>query len=647
MKYTLVIRYAIVNSETDFAESLITDCIADLKNSAKLINCIIYDKSTQYWHIKAEYKSDTFYFIEFSLSANGHSKQVHIKIYPQREKSEYDTKLEEIKITIKKYLLKNWNKSRCYWIEDKQVLQLSEKLYPKINTAENLLRSFINTVMENSYGISWWDNYIPYKMKDKYSARKAQLKRCAPSFNDVVDNLLSIDVDDLMEILTLKVEEWSPQISEPIEIAIKKNEQNKLLELLKKQMIVKKDLWSEEFQNYFDSTFLDSWKEFCVNRNHIAHNKPVDNIAYKKFTENVDKVIKDINSAREKYEIALTQKALLLTGQSGVTPQISTETAPEIPSGTEPGAPEGTAPEIPSGTEPGAPEGAAPEIPSGTEPDAPEGTAPETLSGTAPDTTAGTSPEDGTEESDEDDHPEYDEYNWEEAEREIMEAEANIKILDSDEILNILEEAVEGICTEIEDKYYFRQDLEIKQYGFGDEECSLMDISSKLNDKIIELKTITLINDSMGDTSTLELQIIFDEEVLCKSFIEYVNGEAEFNHDQGYYMPIRENELIMPNLEEFYECLDNQINEAFPNLLEEAESINSSRVRDGGSPVTADIPCDECGEEGISIDEDFFEYGKCVCCGASHNIKECIRCGCLFTGSGELCENCEAYIREQ
>ena len=88
------------------------------------------------------------------------------------------------------------------------------------------------------------------------------------------------------------------------------------------------------------------------------------------------------------------------------------------------------------------------------------------------------------------DYPPLDEYDWKSIEREGMESEANISILNDDEILMKFKEVIEKNCKEIKEMYYFEKRLNINTYSRENNECKLLDISSEFNDCILLFKAI-------------------------------------------------------------------------------------------------------------------------------------------------------------
>lgn len=157
--------------------------------------------------------------------------------------------------------------------------------------------------MVKTFGTKWWDILSDQTIKDKYNSRFRGYKTVVPGFNNVDDHLLSIDVGDLLKILTMKRMEWNPSYDKDIEtllVGLTTGKEFKIVEKIKKQLIVKEDFWEKHFKEYFDSGFTDSFGEFEANRNHIAHNKILDRTAYKSIRRSIEKMDKYLDGALDK-----------------------------------------------------------------------------------------------------------------------------------------------------------------------------------------------------------------------------------------------------------------------------------------------------------------------------------------------------------
>lgn len=125
-----------------------------------------------------------------------------------------DSYLENLKLMIKKSIIKDWDK--IVWLYDDAYI-LSKDLYSRFYVTENSIRRFINEFMIKTFGLEWWDMLSDQNIKDKYKARFKGYKTVVPGFNNVDDHLLSIDVGDLLKILTMKKLGWNPEYNADIE----------------------------------------------------------------------------------------------------------------------------------------------------------------------------------------------------------------------------------------------------------------------------------------------------------------------------------------------------------------------------------------------------------------------------------------------
>lgn len=110
--------------------------------------------------------------------------------------------LEDLKLDIKKIIVKDWDK--LVWLYDEDAYLLSSDLYSRFYVTENKIRRFINEFMVKTFGINWWDILPDQTIKNKYKSRYVGYKTVVPGFNNVDNHLLSIDVGDLFKVLTMK-----------------------------------------------------------------------------------------------------------------------------------------------------------------------------------------------------------------------------------------------------------------------------------------------------------------------------------------------------------------------------------------------------------------------------------------------------------
>ena len=270
---------------------------------------------------KEENKSN-IWSIYFVYGTYNNSKQLEISIYSDTYIPKVDeTYLEKLKLRIKKCISRDWDK--IIWLVDKDSECLSIYLYPKIYKVENLMREVINEVMTKQYGTSWWDTFAPANIKKKHSDRLREYKSKVPSFRDVDERLMSIDIDDLGALVEFKRYKWNPTFDEKISAylsGVQSYNDGSIREELLKQRVVETDLWAEHFSKYLPEDFNERYAVFTRDRNHIMHNKLIDRAAFKAIKESVEwiegdlakaikKIQNEILSNEEKFEIE-KQKAI-------------------------------------------------------------------------------------------------------------------------------------------------------------------------------------------------------------------------------------------------------------------------------------------------------------------------------------------------
>lgn len=237
--------------------------------------------------------------IVFKYRTYNDSKQLEISISSNTfTVNKDDNFLEKIKLAIKKIIVKDWKK--IIWLIDKDSECLSSELYSKVYKVENLMRELINEVMIKQYGTSWWESFVPANIKDKHGKRRNDYKSKVPAFNNVDERLMSIDIDDLGELISLKRYKWVPIYDENISCllnGVQKYNENVIHELLNKQRAVEIDLWKDQFSNYLPEDFFVRFNTFAKDRNHIMHNKLIDRSAYKQMKDVADRIESNLTQA--------------------------------------------------------------------------------------------------------------------------------------------------------------------------------------------------------------------------------------------------------------------------------------------------------------------------------------------------------------
>ena len=237
-------------------------------------------------------KDKLSFSIYFEFGTYNSVKQLTFDIAADDYKLDIDDDyLENLKMFVKQSIIRDWDK--VVWLYDEDAYILSKDLYSRLYVTENRIRRFINEFMAKTFGPNWWNLLPDESITGKYKARFAGYKKDVPGFRNIDDHLLSIDVGDLLKILTIKKMSWSPSYDESIEKLLVGNtagNECKIVESMKSQLSVNEDYWEEYFKVYFDDEFLKTFGELETYRNHVAHNKIIDRVAYKNNRILIDKM---------------------------------------------------------------------------------------------------------------------------------------------------------------------------------------------------------------------------------------------------------------------------------------------------------------------------------------------------------------------
>lgn len=489
-------------------------------------------------------------------------------------------------------MITDWE--QCVWLEDRQSEAFADSLYKDIHLVENSLRRLINTVLFYNLGGDWWEVYMPIDLTKKYNQRNDPYKRRAPSFENIHTNLMSIDTGDLVKILgfkTYKIKEGNIfrgniiDLEDPFTDArqvhsLSREEkenlkqfqyimnniiydegaiahfQTKLSALLTGQLEVDKDFWKDYFSNWFSCDFRQfegRWGEFNTDRNHVAHNKLIDNKLYEKFKTSMSQVLKMITEAEEKFS------AYLEAEMSQFLDELEQMNEAES-------------------------------------------------------------------------------FQRELDYKSLIEEEAGVNIRQHDSIIELFQEHITNNFDELKQQLYYRADLEITyNEPLLTEETEIFRVEYSVGNINLKVMSEPFIDDSEGATSCVKFNIIYNDVDLQKRFrISYTNGEAEYNEDQTNYMPVTIDELYVSELEKLQEFIESFLEEHMPEVDEDE---------------IAEYACESCHQFTIFLsieDNEKYEQGKCLHCGHSNPVGECIRCESIINQPTDgLCDTCQEYIERQ
>ncbi|MFJ8411974.1 hypothetical protein ACQKNT_25165 [Bacillus cereus] len=471
------------------------------------------------YHCNEEFKrscslilAEKKYFIDFTIfMAPFGYDQLKIDISAEI-KENVDKELHTLKIKLKDLMVEDWK--QCIWLTDHQSEEFAEDLYKNVHSVENGLRRLINTVLSHNLGGDWW-NIMPSHLVKKYTKRINGYREKAPRFKNVHANLLSIDTNDLTSILKFKTYKMKRQtifnksdshfpeylVMTPalgqLEYIMSdiinndksiENHGDDLTKLLEGQMEVSMDFWEDFFAPLFPCSlreFSGKWDNFSKDRNHVAHNKLIDDKLYQKFKKGMEDLLRIITEAEKKFEEDLNTNNNVFLEYKKIH---EAEQLRQIQLQA----------------------------------------------------------------------------------RQSVAEQAGIEIMSEDQIYFLFLEHVCYSFERIRDAIYYRTDIEVTY----DEPCE------DVYEKIFEIKNILLntsihveskveIDEEEGCTSIMKLAVYYNADLKGNFEISYINGEAEYNDDQGNYMPKISEELDTSSLNK----LERLINEILEKEMPEAPDI--------------------------------------------------------------------------
>lgn len=266
-----------------------------LNRSTCAVRCTSPDDTTYICSFTSEENRTTHNWeVQFEFGTYKKSMQLEISISSDDYIIAIDNiYLEKLKVAIKKIIFDDWE--RIIWSIDKDSEAISIDLYPLIYKTENLMRQVINEFMIKQFGPSWWDTYAIFQLQNKAKGRLGDYKSKVPSFSNVDERLMSIDIDDLGDLICLQHKKWNPKFDDIINRSLNGLDLYKettVKKALEKQMEVEIDFWNDLFSKILPDDFKDKFDVFTKDRNHVMHNKLLDRAAYNNMRDRAD-YIKD------------------------------------------------------------------------------------------------------------------------------------------------------------------------------------------------------------------------------------------------------------------------------------------------------------------------------------------------------------------
>lgn len=240
----------------------------------------------------------------------------------------------------------------------------------------------------------------------------------------------------------------------------------------------------------------------------------------------------------------------------------------------------------------------------------------------------------------EDFDPEYEEKYW----RERISSEACIEIRDENEIYDLFCETVMNFCEELSDKYHFDPCFEVSDAEFPAEDgyTKVCTITSNASDEKLDIIVSIAIDEEMDATSTLLIEAKHGEKTVKSAECTYYNGTGH-EGEEGLCVADYDSEYDDSKMKDFIENVIDYIDEDLNPYLKQLSSLEYECGRYGGPDPVAYFACEECGNNGVSILEDFLTIGKCCYCGYENEYYTCELCGMIYDelgGDRHLCNGC-------
>ncbi len=479
-----------------------------------------------------------------------------------------------------KNVLKNDWKS-CIWIKDEQSEFLCSLLYPYIFRAENRLRAFSNKVLIWELGTEWLNSFGLEKYSESHKKLSEDFRRLEPAFSDVDDVFISATLETLFEIIKEGIIYESP-------FTLSQEQFGELRKISSKANIF-------DWLNKRKIIKKNLWKDIFE--------------PYFSATENFDLIISDFIKNRNHiaHNKPITLSAHCTFDDSFVAFDNMIKNAnrrfeESVPS--------------------------------------------EELYLTI---------DIQNEEAQEAEEQKEYEKNYL---RDRISGETGIDILWRESILEMFVEKADTIYQTFHDLFYWDNRFTFSSlFSIEDNEGTwqpLFSVSCNANENCyIEVQVNISIDDEMDGDSVINFRYAIhglddsttysNESGAPSASIYYHNGDGYEDVFEGKIELYSDSSLNDEEVDNFIDELNTAIKELNPYIAIK-ESMEHSAVTEGSSPPVADFPCDECGNLGISICEDFYPYGRCCYCGYDNDIKFCPQCESHFISNGDasdLCDNCK------
>lgn len=244
------------------------------------------------------------------------------------------------------------------------------------------------------------------------------------------------------------------------------------------------------------------------------------------------------------------------------------------------------------------------------------------------------------EQEQEENDPDYEKNYW----RYRIGTEANIEIRNEDGIYDMFYDTIVDFYDKIYDKYHFDSCYNVSdlETPANSGKSTVFNIKSNASENEVEIVVEMTIDDEMDSTSNMIVTAFVDDNIVSKSECAYYNGSGH-EGDEGFCVGDVDSEYDDTEIEEFVETVIDYIDNKLNPYINELSSLEYEAVRHGGPEPVAEFACQECGNNGVSILDDFYPVGKCCYCGYENEYYTCEICGTIyddFGGDGHFCNGC-------
>jgi len=230
-------------------------------------------------------------------------------------------------------------------------------------------------------------------------------------------------------------------------------------------------------------------------------------------------------------------------------------------------------------------------------------------------------------------------------------SETGLEIRDSSEIFDMFIETLSNIHEIVYRYYNLDEGFNVSEYSIPakDKKSEVFRvICNAAEASYISISSSITIDDDLGGISTL-LIIASDADgkEITRAQVDYTNGDGTEN-DEGLMTPTLDSEYNDQEVERFIKELEGYITEDLNPYIRKLDCIAYERKETYG--LVADFPCENCGKNYISTDEELAPLGTCIYCGYENEYRTCLSCGTIYgpdEGDANFCPGCLDKIEKE